>query len=70
MATADEPVRFSELVPTSPIQPADITPEQRDAFVRDVESEMKRRGFTEANEKTAASERLTDRDFSVRINAR
>ena len=64
------PLKLSDLVTTAPISPIEITPAERMEFVRAVESEMDRLGFTTANETTAASERLSEHDFSVRINAR
>ena len=68
MPTMNEPVKLSDLVETAPIPSVEITPEERDQFVRAVEAEMKRLRFDEANEATAASERLTEHDFSVLIN--
>ena len=65
-----KPVKLSDLVPTAPTTPVEITPAERKQFVRAVNKEMDRLGFTEANKTTAASERLSERDFSVRINAR
>jgi len=70
MAATETPVRISDLVSTAPIRAAEISLEERQAFFRAVEEEMERLGFDEANEITAASERLTEHDFSVRINAR
>ena len=70
MPATETPVKLSDLVSTAPIQAAEISPEERQAFFLAVEEEMERLGFDKANETTAASERLTEHDFSVRINAR
>ena len=64
------PVKLNDLMDTAPISSAEVTPAECEKFVRAVKSEMDRLGFTKANETTAASERLSERDFSVRINAR
>lgn len=65
-----EPVKLSTLVTTAPETPIEITPAERDEFLRAVECAMDRLGFIKANETTDASERLSEQDFSVRINAR
>lgn len=65
-----KPVKLRDLVTTAPTALVEITPTEVKQFVRAVQKEMDRLGFTEANKTTAASERLSEQDFSVRINAR
>lgn len=65
-----KPVRLSELLTSVPTSSVSITAREHREFVHAVELAMDRLGFTKANETTAASERLSERDFSVRINAR
>lgn len=64
----DEPIYFSDIIDTRPLQPKKITPEERARFVADVDEEMRRLGFDEANRLTELSERMTANDYRVYIN--
>lgn len=64
----DKPVYFSDLVDCRPIASARMSEEERREFIRRVEMEMDRLGFTRANDITAQSEILTERDYATRVN--
>ena len=66
----DVPVNFRDLVPCKLIEPARMSEDERRQFHEDVKSEMDRLGITRQNEITAQSEILTEKDYTLRINAR
>ena len=63
----DAPVYLRDLLPRS-IEPARLSAEEIQKFVEGVNWEMNRLGFTEANEITARSERLTEEDYMAYVN--
>ncbi|MBI5803762.1 hypothetical protein HY450_00795 [Candidatus Pacearchaeota archaeon] len=63
----DKPVYLRDIIYCSMIEPKRMSEEEIKRFNDELDREMGGRGFTAANEITARSERMTGKDYMIRV---